>query len=287
MTVESVREVPVGAPPSKMSWGAIFGGAVAALGLWILLYALGMAIGFSAVNPDNPRSLQGSGIFTGLWSVISPLIALFVGGIVAGRGAGVTTRLGGATHGLVMWGLTTLAGAWLLTSLVGALASGAASVGKAAAQAGGGVQKVAGELGLDADDALGPVNQRLAAQGKPTVTGDQLKAAVGDVVKQAANSGGQVDSAQLEQAVARNTSLTGQDAREVSTRIQAQLSQAKGQLSQTALSAVDVTGKAFWGVFGALLLGLVSAVLGATIGVSPRQHRLASASVATRREVYP
>src|SRR5688572_27849864 len=90
-------------PVPKLSWGAIFGGAVAAIGVWILLYALGIAMGLSTINPNNPDSAQASGIFTGIWSLIAPLIALFVGGVVAGRAAGISTRLDGATHGLVMW----------------------------------------------------------------------------------------------------------------------------------------------------------------------------------------
>src|SRR4051812_11214016 len=103
-------------PPPRLSWSAIFGGTVAALGIWILLYSFGIAIGLSAIDPNQARSLKGSGIFTGLWSLIAPLIALFVGGLVAGRGAGSVTRVGGGTHGLVMWGLTTLAGVFLVMS---------------------------------------------------------------------------------------------------------------------------------------------------------------------------
>src|SRR5687767_1869145 len=96
-------------PPVKISWGAIFGGAVAALGIWALLYAFGLALGLSAVDPNDPGSIRGSSIFTGIWSILSPLIALFVGGMVAGHSAGIMTRLGGGLHGLVMWGVTTLA----------------------------------------------------------------------------------------------------------------------------------------------------------------------------------
>src|SRR5690349_15272686 len=94
-----------GGPPVHLSWGAIFGGAVAALSVWALLYALGLAFGLSAVDPRNPGSLRASGIFTGIWSLVTPIIALFVGGAVASRGAGIVTRAGGALHGLVVWGL--------------------------------------------------------------------------------------------------------------------------------------------------------------------------------------
>jgi hypothetical protein len=43
-----------------------------------------------------------------VWALIAPLIALFVGGWVAARGSSIYTRGQGASHGLVMWGLTTV-----------------------------------------------------------------------------------------------------------------------------------------------------------------------------------
>src|SRR5688500_12764152 len=105
----SVRGDVLSSPPARLSWGAIFAGAVAALGVWMMLYALGLALGLSSLDPNDPNTLKSSGAFTGIWGLITPLAALFVGGMVAGRGAGIVTKLGGAIHGLVVWGLTALA----------------------------------------------------------------------------------------------------------------------------------------------------------------------------------
>lgn len=301
------------APPTKVSWGAIFAGVVTALGLWILLYALGLALGLSTINPQNTESARSSGIFTGIWSLLSPLIALFVGGIVAGRCAGVQTKASGGIHGLVMWGLTTLVGLWLVGNLVSALAGGLFSVGKTAVQAtgaavsagasqAGGVGQAAKSFGLDANDALRPVNERLQAQGKPPVTARQLEAATRDVVQTAVRQG-RLDRETLVSAIASKTNLSRADAEDVANRVEAQFNAFQGKAGQAvqqvqtgALKAADVTGKAFWGVFGALFLGLVSAILGATVGVSKRQRVLAEGTVVTppegglptnRREVYP
>lgn len=262
-------------PPVKMSWSAIFAGVVAALGVWALLYAFGLALGLSTINPDNPESARPSGIFTGVWSLVVPLIALFVGGAVAGRAAGIIHRGGGALHGLVMWGLTTVLGAVmvgnLLTSALGgvvSLGSGAMRQGvNAAGQAAGG-----GLFTLDANTVLGPVNERLQAEGKPAITADQLQAATRDVVGDAARTGS-LNRETLVAAIAENTALSRADAEDLATRIEAQWSGARQGAANTALQAADTTGKAFWGVFGALLLGLVSAVLGGVFGVSRRQQR--------------
>ncbi len=300
-------------PPVKVSWGSIFAGAVTALGLWVLLYSLGLALGLSSINPQDVGSAKSSGIFTGIWSILSPLIALFVGGIVAGRGSGAQTKASGGIHGLVMWGLTTLVGLWLLGNLVSALAGGLFSVGRTAVQAtgsaisagasqGGGVGQVARSFGLDANDALRPINERLQAQGNPPVTANQLEAAIKDVVRTAVQQG-RLDRQLLVSSIAENTSLSRADAEEVAGRVETQFNAAQGKVGQAAqsvqtgaLQAADVTGKAFWGVFGALFLGLISAILGATVGVSRRQRIYAEGAVVptppegvppTRREVYP
>jgi hypothetical protein len=295
MANETVVETEVsGAPPAvgaiplpafpRISWGAIFGGAVAGLAIWMLLYTLGLALGLSTVDPENPGSLRSSGLFTGVWSAITPLIALFVGGWVASQAAGVLDRKSGAIHGLVMWGLTLLLGAALTFTALGSIVGGLASVGKSAVQAGGGALsglagqagQGAGAFGIDADDALGPVNQRLQSEGKPPVTADQLQAATRDVVQDAVRQG-RLDRSLLVSALSRNTALAPADAEEVATRLEGQWNQARaraGELTDRAqagaLQAADATGKAFWGVFAALLLGMVAAVGGSLVGVQRR-----------------
>src|SRR3954447_5522222 len=111
MNMEEVIEtaprgaVPLDADPlaarPHISWGAIFGGMFASLGLWLLLYVFGLAVGLSRLHPPHPATPKSSGIFTGIWGVIAHVIALFAGGLVAGRGAGVASRGEGSVHGLV------------------------------------------------------------------------------------------------------------------------------------------------------------------------------------------
>lgn len=299
--------------PRALSWGAVLGGAVAALGVWAMLYVMGLAFGLSAIDADDPGSVKGSSIFTGIWSLVTPLIALFVGGIVAGRTAGAQTRMQGALHGLVMWGVTTLAGAWLVANILGAIVGGVATVASAATKTGagaveavaskaGGATDVARSFGLDAEDALRPINDRLSAEGKPTIEPEELEAATRDVVREGVQQG-RIDRELLTVNLAENTDLSRTDAEEVAGRIESQFDAAKAQTSErlsdaatkaqtTALEAADKTGKAFFGVFGALFLGMVSAIAGAAVGVSRRQRAFATApdpvertTVDTRRDV--
>lgn len=116
--------------PFRISWGSLLAGTVASLGVLILLYALGMALGLSSVNPDKPDTIRASGIFTGVWGLMTPLVALFVGGMVAGRSAGATSRMGGVLHGMVVWSLTAVAGVWLLATMFGGMVGTAVSVGQ-------------------------------------------------------------------------------------------------------------------------------------------------------------
>ena len=279
----AVGAIPLPAFP-RISWGAIFGGAVAALAIWVLLYTLGLALGLSTVDPQNPGSVRSSGLFTGIWSVLTPLIALFVGGWVASQAAGVLDRKSGSIHGLVMWGVTLLLGAFLTFTALGGIIGGLASAGKTAVQAGGGaLSGLAGQaggaaqaFGLDADDALAPVNQRLQAEGKPQVTSSQVQAATRDVVQDAIRQG-RLDQSLLVNSLSQNTALSPTDAQEVASRIETQWNQARaraGDLAERArtgaLRAADATGKAFWGVFAALLLGMIAAVGGALLGVQRR-----------------
>ncbi|MDC0713702.1 hypothetical protein POL68_34870 [Stigmatella sp. ncwal1] len=306
MEKSRVEVLPTG--PFRLSWGAILGGTFVALGVWILLYALGLALGLSSVDPTDPGSARSAGIGTGIWSLIAPLIALFVGGMVAARTAGIVDKMGGALHGAVLWGLTMLAGivmmGMLISSLLGTVLNvGKAAVGATGAAVAGAVSQgnetgnLARSFGLDANDALTPINQKLQEQGKPAITANQLQGATRDVLNTAIRQG-RLDRDMLVSSIARETSLSQADAQDIANRIEAQWNQAQGQMAQVgqqvqqgALKAADTTGRVFWGVFFALLLGLASSVLGATLGVSKRQRLHAGGSVLSsmspRQEVYP
>ena len=293
-----------GSAHPRVSWGAVFAGAVAAVGLWMLLYAFGLAIGASTLNVQDAGSAKATGIFTGIWGAVAPLIALFIGGIVAGRGAGVDRRGDGALHGFVTWALAAIGGAYLLANLIGAIAGGVASVGKTAAKAAGAagasapqIEQAMRSAGIDANELVRPVNERLRAEGRPAVSPREMEAAARDAVQQSVRTG-TIDQQVIVQSLADNTSLSRSDAQQLAGQLQSQLQSARAQLMNGVQSAADAAGKALWGAFMALALGLIAAIVGGMVGVPglrrqpPRRERVPApvppphAPIRTR-EVYP
>ena len=98
----------------RVSWGGIFGGVLVALGLLLLLAALGVAVGISAVQPGatDPGAL-GTG--AGIWAAASLLAALFIGGMVSTRIGAIFDRTTGVFEGVLVWVVSVL----LLASLAG------------------------------------------------------------------------------------------------------------------------------------------------------------------------
>lgn len=279
-----------------MRWGAIIAGTAVALGLWILLQTLGMGLGLAAVDTDNAGSLKAVGIGTGIWSIIAPLIALFLGAYVAGRFAGARESAVGGMHGAVVWALTTVLGLWAMLSVVSAVASGAARVGGAAAHvtgtvisgaatAGGkGAGGAMNALGIDANDLLAPVNQRLQQQGKPPVTADQLQDALRGIAQRGLHEG-KLDRNVVVEEIARDTSLSRADSEDVANQIEARYHQVAGQAEQgvqqvgekatsAALQAADKTGKALLVGGVMMLLSLASAFAGGMLGVRSLVRRM-------------
>ena len=112
---------------NRVSWGAIFAGVVVALVVQVLLTMLGVGIGVATLDPgagDNP-AVSTFSIATGLWYVLSGIIAAFAGGYIAARMSGKTVATTGALHGLTSWAFTTLLVLYLLSTAVGGIVGGA------------------------------------------------------------------------------------------------------------------------------------------------------------------
>ncbi len=160
----------------RLSWGAIFAGLVVAMVLQVLLSLLGLAIGLTVWDPGDPAAALGVG--AGVWVAVAGLISLFVGGIVAGRMAGVLTPGDGAMHGVVLWGLSVIVTLWLTTAGVGMVLGGAFQLVGTAAGAGVGlVGEEVAIVGLEAavrDDRQAVVQGVAQRTGLTPAEADQL-----------------------------------------------------------------------------------------------------------------
>lgn len=146
----------------RVSWGAIFAGAVVALVLQLMLNLLGLSIGLGAIDPAAQQDpLGGLGTGAGIWLVVTGLIALFAGGWTAGRLAGLPRPIDGVLHGFVAWAVATFVTFYLVVSGVGTVLSGAFTVvqegTRVVAQ---GVEAVAPQAG----EAVGAIGDEISTE---------------------------------------------------------------------------------------------------------------------------
>jgi ABC-type transport system involved in multi-copper enzyme maturation permease subunit len=181
MAVE--REVLIEAPDTvqgmKISWGGVFGGVLAGVGVLMLLSSLGLAIGVSAVDPRNPN---GDAIGTGaaIWTALTLLISLFVGGWASTRLSLLWERTTAMFEGVLVWVLSLIIVLYLAASGVGLVASGAFSmVGQAAQTAtadkavSNNPDQAAADLRSNAEQLAARARERLpqaAAEAQPEVS---------------------------------------------------------------------------------------------------------------------
>jgi hypothetical protein len=207
----------------RLSWGAILAGLVIAIVTQIVLSVLGLAVGLTVWDPGDP--VRGLGIGAGIWAAVAALIALFAGGVVTGRLAGVLTPGDGALHGGVMWGLTVIVTVWLAAAGVGTVLGGA-------------FQIVGGAAGA----ATGVVGEDVAAVAMETLGGDEDAMAA---------------------SIAQRTGMTQAEAREAMQDAQRQMEVDTVQMRRAAQDVTHYAAQGAWWTLLALGLSAGAAVGGA------------------------
>jgi hypothetical protein len=105
---------------AQMRWSAIFAGWFVAIGIAILLYGAGIALGFSAFDPHNAQAAaKGLGIGTVIWMILVWAASLFVGGLFASWFDGRADDTMGSLHGVTVWGLAITASTLWLAITIG------------------------------------------------------------------------------------------------------------------------------------------------------------------------
>jgi hypothetical protein len=119
----------------RVEWGPVIAGVLCAVAAQIVLGLFGVAFGFAS----RPAASSGLGVLAGVWEMVTPIVASFVGAYVAVRIAGDRGEPGALLHGAMVWCIGLIAGALFIT---GSLASGAMTAG-AAASGNAGVDAIA------------------------------------------------------------------------------------------------------------------------------------------------
>lgn len=231
-----------------VSWSSLIAGLLMTLLTFSGAVALGVA--FGGIGLSEGTSPQSAGIFTGVWFILSAILALFVGGYVCVRLGKFRNDIVGVAHGLVIASLfillvlnqTATAVGWLTRMAGDAASSTAALVGGGMSAA---VQNTA--VGNMVEDAIGDLNLR--SDPEVVVSGITSRLIRGD------NEG-------AKRFLARQAGLTPE---EVDARIVA----LRTQIDQTVVKAREATATAMkttgWSLFLLIVLGAISGALGGVL----------------------
>lgn len=270
-----------GAPKlrARISLEAIVAGSLIAITVGFMLNVLGVAVGATTLDPMSPGETPGAGTITlaaGVWLLLTSLVGLAVGGYTAARLSGNVDRADSALHGLSVWALVFVVGAWVggsyALSAAGSVAQGAGSAFGGVAQSVGSAASAAGQS-IDPQAALERTRTALIRRDDPQqMTSEQRGAEIGQITAQRIASGSFEAGARdrLQALIAAEADITPAEAGQRIEQTEQQARQALETAEQRAREAADAAAKAiavgsFW-AFAALLLGAVSAALGSIAG---------------------
>lgn len=204
-----------GSPPqvgaqSYVEWGAVVGGAVAALATGLVLLNFGAAIGLASVSPftSTATGLKAVGVGAAFWFLLVTVWSFALGGYLAGR---LRHRWNDATsnevefrdsaHGLLVWGLAVLVGAVMATS-------GLTGVSKGLASAAGGLTSTS--------DPIAATSDLLLRTDKPAqqIGGSEIRAEIARLLARSIQTGeiAASDRTYLAQVVSARSGIAQTDA---------------------------------------------------------------------------
>ncbi|QND20472.1 hypothetical protein HB774_10475 [Rhizobium leguminosarum bv. viciae] len=253
-----------------MTWGPIFGGAAAAIGVTLILLLLGSGVGLTMVSPwsGQSSSLSTVGVTAAIWLVVVQWLSSGLGGYITGRlrtkWAAVHTDevfFRDTAHGFISWALATIfVAGFLASSLTSFAGAGAQAVGSAATAAGTAASSTASTSDLPTayftDALLRPEQARAGA----TSDDASATAEVSRILLNGA-AAGQIaddDKAYLATIVSARTGLSEADAR---TRVDTVLK----RIDDAKVAAQKAADEARKAASTTALLGALSLLIGAFI----------------------
>lgn len=265
--VERVEERSTVITPAspRVRWGGVMSGFVVALGALMLLTALGLAVGFTAL--EDPRVITSQdaseiGLGAGVWAFLTLLVTFFLAGMVSTQVTDRPDRGGAILHGVLVWVLCSVFLFWLIWSgislglsglfgAVGGLTRGATAAATAAVSGGDLTQS----LGLDDPSRfVERLNDPQTVALFATATGVP-----------------QEEAASTLNALRTRLDAVRDDPERVAAEVRAFATQyadrAKQQALKTAATVQEGATKGSWMTFGVLAITLIVSILGALSGV--------------------
>jgi hypothetical protein len=108
-----------GTSPDLVRWGPVLAGVFTVLSATAVLSVLGLAIGFSSVDPND--TLRSFGIGAGIWGAAVALISFFLGGWVSGRTTPIIDNFTRILQGVMVWVVTIPLLLYVIAGGVGSL----------------------------------------------------------------------------------------------------------------------------------------------------------------------
>jgi hypothetical protein len=242
----------------RVAWSSVWSGFLIAVGAFLLMTVLGLAIGVSAadVAPGADGNARGLGIGAAVWSGISLLIALFLGGMVATRTGMVYDRAAGMTEGVLVWVLSILALIYMAASGIGMLSSGVFGALGASVQ---GATSAVKNVNFT-DLSRGDINQVIARMKDPETA--RLGGAATGVSEQEARS----TMAGIAQRVEAARNDPTRAAAEARAGVEEIASKAGERVERAAAQAQPYAATTMWSTLAAMVVALLAAIAGAMTG---------------------
>lgn len=127
---------------SYVDWPAVIAGAVFASAISFVLFAFGSAVGLGILSPYSGEGAPGLAVvlLSGVWVIFVAVSSFMSGAYLCGRmrrrfydASEAESTLRDGAHGLIVWGLAVLIGAFIATASIAGAARGGAAIAAGAA----------------------------------------------------------------------------------------------------------------------------------------------------------
>ena len=261
----------------SVSWGAIFGGALGAISISLILLILGSGLGFASVSPWANHGATATAFTVGaaIWLVITQWTASGVGGFITGR---LRTRASNihtnevffrdTAHGFITWSLATIITVTVLAGAVTSIIGGGAKAGTAVVAAGAAGAGHEAAKDSKADNANGYYVDNLFRSDKTAATSEDSRAETSRILAKDIADGkiSDDDKTRLKTIVVQQTRVSDQEASTRVDNILSQIDSAKAQAKQAADDAKKAATAFAFATALSMFLGAFIASAAAALG---------------------